>query len=334
MAREKKASQTSIAHATEVGATEASTAIVKVEGETISPSPFLRMDSETLANFAIKGAKGARHTAFAILELRQRFDNLCDGQTIHSYRRNQWLKFCKECLGMTPRNARYLMASTGKPSPASKHDGSAKRKHNGPLPPWCPKAPSTDGYRFDLVISALQGYVRDGNEGEAVKRVIQLYEAGYKVWPRLCTFAEEEAGLSAIDLPGMVAELEETAKKVETEDHRRDLLCMVKATMLVCRAKKSRACDNAIHWWDLYDGEVPTNDEVKALAESIEPPEPIPDKAYDKHTTDGRKMGRGMEHFVEEKATLQNESDIAPFQPPQEGTKACPRCWGTGRVPA
>jgi hypothetical protein len=327
-----------MANLTEASVTEVSAAEIptptKVEPDIMSGSAeWQGMDNEALADFVIEGVKRLRPTAEAILDLRKRFTKLRGKDSIHGCRKGQWTKFCEECLGMTDRNARRLIKATGNENPAAKHDGSAKRKHNGPLPPWCPKAPSTDGYRFDLVISALQGYVRDGNEGEAVKRVIQLYEAGYKVWPRLCTFAEEEAGLSAIDLTRMVAELEETAKKVKTEDHRRDLLCMVKATMLVCRAKKSRAVDNAIHWFDLYDGEVPTNEEVKALAESTEPPAPIPDKAYDKHTQEGRNRGRGIEHFLEEKASLTNESDIAPFQPPQEGTKACPRCWGTGRVP-
>jgi hypothetical protein len=309
---------------------KASTAIVKVEGEILSPSPFAEMSSETLANRCIRGAVSARRTALMILELRQRFDNLRDGQTIHGYRRNQWLRFCKMCLNMTPRNARYLIASTGEENPASKHDGSAKR--NGPPPPWSPTAMSPEGNRWDLVISALQGYVRDGNEGEAVKLVLQLYAAGYRVWPRLRAYAEEEAGLSAIDLTLMIGGLEATAKEIK-DDRSRDLLCVIKATMLICRAKKSRACDNAIHWWDVYEGEVPTNREVKMLAASTEPPVAIPDKAKDIHTAEGRKMKRGMKQFVEEKATLQNESDVAPFQPPTEGTKACPRCWGTGRVP-
>ena len=313
-------------------AVNSSTAIVKAEPDIMSGSAWREMDNEALAAFVVQGVKQARITAGAVLELRKRFHAKPKKDIIDGCR--TWAAFCTTRLGISARHACRLIEDTGEENPASKHDGSAKRKHNGPLPPWSDKATSPDGYKYDLVISALQGYVRDGNEGEAVKLVKQLYAAGYKVWPRIRTYAEEEAGLSAIDLTLMVAGLEETAGKVKTDGHRRDLLCIIKATMLVCRAKKSRAVDNAIHRFDLYDGEVPTDDEVKALAESTEPPAPIPDKAYDKHTTDGRKMGRGMEHFLEEKATLQNESDVAPFQPPQEGTKACPRCWGTGRVPA
>jgi hypothetical protein len=305
---------------------------VKAEPDIMSGSAWREMDNEALAAFVVQGVKQARITAGAVLELRKRFHAKPKKDIIDGCR--TWAAFCTTRLGISARHACRLIEDTGEENPASKHDGSAKRKHNGPLPPWSKKAKSPDGYKYDLVISALQGYVRDGNEGEAVKLVKQLYAAGYKVWPRIRTYAEEEAGLSAIDLTLMVAGLEETAGKVKTDGHRRDLLCIIKATMLVCRAKKSRAVDNAIHWFDLYDGEVPTDDEVKALAESTEPPAPIPDKAYDKHTTEGRKMKRGMEHFLEEKATLQNESDVAPFQPPQEGTKACPRCWGTGRVPA
>ena len=312
-------------------AVNSSTAIVKAEPDIMSGSAWREMDNEALAAFVVQGVKQARITAGAVLELRKRFHAKPKKDMIDGCR--TWTAFCTTRLGISARHACRLIEDTGEENPASKHDGSAKRKHTGPLPPWSPLAKSPEGYRYDLVISALQGYVRDGNEGEAVKLVKQLYAAGYRVWPRLRAYAEEEAGLSAIDLTLIIGGLEATAKEIK-DDRQRDLLCVIKATMLVCRAKKSRAVDNAIHWWDVYEGEAPTNSEVKALAESTEPPVPIPDKAYDIHTTDGRKMGRGIKQFVEEKATLQNESDVAPFQPPTEGTKACPRCWGTGRVPA
>lgn len=52
------------------------------------------------------------------------------------------------------------------------------------------------------------------------------------------------------------------------------------------------------------------------------PPQPakIPDRAYDKHTRVGKKMGRGLKHFFEEAATVKNERPENIYK--QEGENA------------
>jgi hypothetical protein len=89
--------------------------------------------------------------------------------------------------------------------------------------------------------------------------------------------------------------------------------------LLVCRAKKSRAADNANVWFEQNQTYVPPTPEEIKHYESDDLPTPVipPDsKIYDKHTARGRKMGRGLEHFLKEAAVLKNESDVAPFQAP------------------
>jgi hypothetical protein len=49
-------------------------------------------------------------------------------------------------------------------------------------------------------------------------------------------------------------------------------------------------------------------------------PAKIPDRAYDKHTRAGRKMGRGLKHFFEEAATVKNERPDNIYK--QEGENA------------
>ena len=110
-----------------------------------------------------------------------------------------------------------------------------------------------------------------------------------------------------------------------------DLLHYNSAMMLCCRAPKLRAADNAAIWFRTRTFNPPTPEEVKAATEKAKTAPPaIPDKVYDKHTTEGRKLGRGLEHFLKEGASLQNKSDVQDFQPP----KICPTCHGTGRLTA
>jgi hypothetical protein len=46
----------------------------------------------------------------------------------------------------------------------------------------------------------------------------------------------------------------------------------------------------------------------------------IPDRAYDQHTKEGKKRGRGLEHFFREAATVKNERPPNDYE--QEGRNA------------
>src|SRR5690606_25549785 len=63
------------------------------------------------------------------------------------------------------------------------------------------------------------------------------------------------------------------------------------AIRMMCRAKKSREGDHfhaAVGLANLLEGEVPE----------------LPDWAFDQHTVEGRRLGRGLEHFRNESTKL------------------------------
>jgi replication-associated recombination protein RarA len=207
-------------------------------------------------------------------------------------------------------------------------------------PYWSAKTP--DGQRLDETVSKLQKCVRRGREADAIYLVKQLYFGrkqklfGCDIWRKLHIYAAEEVGLADILLPMRLQDLERAADRVNAMGQHdgitqhADLMYVVMAVMILCRVKKSRAVDNAIHWFDRNAYTPPTDEELEASVKEDQPiPEPM-DDAIDRHTTRGRQMGRGDEHFYANGARLENESEVPDFQPP----RACPHCGGTGRVAA
>lgn len=177
----------------------------------------------------------------------------------------------------------------------------------------------------------------------------QLYFAGSNVGKALAIFVSEEIGLADTEVWGHVKDMLALADRCkpdhvpkaeclaggdescENRGGHPDLLHYNNAMMLCCRAPKLRAADNAAIWLRTHTFNPPTPEEVKVATETAKTTPPvIPDKVYDKHTSEGRRRGRGMEHFLTEGAALQNKSDVLDFQPP----KLCPHCGGTGRVAA
>jgi hypothetical protein len=302
--------------------------------------------NEELARQVIEGVRSAKLTAEELRELRERFVNLKKAENIFGYHRNQWEKFCKEKLGMSAQTARRWIRETCKaiarPTPGSKHDGSANRilkdadgnriTKDGkpfPLPPWTAKTP--DGTLVDVARSAAQKAVRDGDEQAGIYWIKQLYFADRKVWKALSIFAVEEIGIADLSVKTHVLELESLAKDCKDERNS-DLLHVITAMTICCRAKKCRAADDAAIWYNEHPTfTMPTPQEVENLAKTDLPPPTIDDKVFDRHTTKGRKMGRGMEHFKAEGAQLENKSNVIPFVPT---SVKCPHCDGTGRVAA
>jgi hypothetical protein len=201
-------------------------------------------------------------------------------------------------------------------------------------PIWSAHTP--DGQKADEVVSKLQKCVRRGREGDSVYLVKQLYfgqkqkRFGCDIWRKLLVYSVEDVGLADIIMPLRITDLERIAKRVASKDHNADLLMIVEAVMLLCRAPKSRAVDNAIHWFDNRpDYKPPTADELDRAVNDDQPePEPM-DDAIDKHTTRGKAMGRGMDHFLANGTKLENESDVAPFVPPAMPSPQAPGDEGT-----
>jgi len=311
-------------------------------------------DDQALATIVIEGVRQERLSGLALLELRRRFAFLQGKATILGYGKGQWTVFCREYLKISDRQARRLIEATGEDSPAKKHDGSAIRAANAgstassvetpsnpataetssrnprPLPPWTAKTP--DGTPVEVANSAVQKTVRDGDEVAAVYWIKQLYFAERKVWKKLHIIAAEDIGLADLSVKTHVLELEHMAEKCKDERHS-DLLHLVLATMILCRAQKSRAVDNAILWFNENPTwRPPAQEEIDYLAKPDLPQPAIPDKVYDMHTGKGRKMGRGLEHFKTVAAALKNESGVVEFTPPTD--LPCPHCGSTGKVTA
>jgi hypothetical protein len=288
--------------------------------------------NEELAQKVIDGVRLAKLTAEDMLELRNRFAKLKKNEDILTYRRNEWERFCKEKLGMSPQTARRWIRETckaiGKATPGSKHDGSKNR--TGALPPWSVKTP--DGTPVDVARSAAQKAVRDGDEQAGIYWIKQLYFADRKVWKALSIFAVEEIGIADLSVKTHVVELEKLAEACKDERNS-DLLHVITAMTICCRAKKCRAADDAAIWYNEHPTyTMPTPQEVKDLANTNLPQPTIDDKVFDRHTTKGRKMGRGMQHFKQAASQLNNKSNVVPFVPPSD--KRCPHCGGTGKVAA
>jgi len=303
------------------------------------------ISNEALARQVIEGVRSAKLTAEDLRKLRERFSELKKTENILGYSLNQWEKFCDEKLGMSSQTARRWIRETckaiGTPTPGTKHDGSEKR-HYSPAP-WF-HVPN--GETVDVARSAAHKYMRDGDEVKGCYWIRQLYFAGYDTWKALGNFVSEDIGIGDLSVKTHVLELKQLADICKPKDHRptlqcvddrcknhSDLLCVLEAMQICCRAQKCRAADEAeLFYRENPTYKPPTAEETAALNRDDLPKPDIDDKILDIHTSKGRKMGRGMEHFKAEGAQLENKSNVIPFVPPT--SVKCPHCDGTGRVAA
>jgi len=151
------------------------------------------------------------------------------------------------------------------------------------------------GYLNSECTSALQKSIRRGLEEEALFWATELDLAGYGgyVWKRLRIIASEDIGLADPTICVQIRTLYENwlEQRQNKENYgSSERLFFVHAVLLCVRAKKSRIVDTATI--TMYDGERPTRN--------------VPDFALDMHTIKGRKLGRGVDHFFDEGATIEN----------------------------
>ena len=215
---------------------------------------------------------------------------------------NEWLGL----HGIGKRNAYYIL-----------HGGKAKKEKEGkvhPPPPWG----KIDGTQVDVVFSAAHKCVRRGNETDAIAWIRLLHLNGFHVWKQLKIYAMEDVGLGDTSVLSRIDMLEKSADAVKDLPHHPELLAIIEAVMILCRAKKSRATDNAAIWFQENPTYVPpTEDEVQEASEVELVTPPVYEEYLDKHTAAGRHNGRGLEDFKKtENEALSNKADVAPFVPP------------------
>ena len=148
---------------------------------------------------------------------------------------------------------------------------------------WPP--PTRRGLDAYEVVSALQKAVRRSDPEAAAYWAIELAPAhGNWLWSRLKTIAIEDCAPEATGLVTDITVLHRQWENAKGEDP----MTVVRAAVALAIAPKSRvAC-----WMTLV------------VANDAYPPREPPDEARDMHTRAGKRMGRGIEHFIDEAAVL------------------------------
>lgn len=157
--------------------------------------------------------------------------------------------------------------------------------------------PTVHGYQFSQVASALQKACRRGEEANALywAAELDLSGLGEYLWKRMRIICSEDVGVAWPEGPAVVRALYDnwaTAKKdmAKGRTHTGAPLFIAHAIILMCRAPKTRVVDHAAVWaWRRAD-------HGEKLA--------VPDEAFDMHTSKGRRLGRGIDHFFAESCRL------------------------------
>jgi len=150
-----------------------------------------------------------------------------------------------------------------------------------------------------VCLSALQKCIRRGMEREAMEFAVELMHSSKSfhsmVCKRLQVISHEDVDTQARPdvVPFVRVACEQGQEWYDSDVTKlgKSRMCVGNAIRLMCRAPKSREGDHfaaATGWAAILEGAVPV----------------IPDFALDQHTTEGRKMGRGLEHFRREGAKL------------------------------
>ena len=142
----------------------------------------------------------------------------------------------------------------------------------------------------------MQKSIRRGDEDAALFWATELDVSGYGeyCWKRLRIIASEDVGVASdvtVKIRCLYDNWIDQRKKADIK-HGPERLFLVHAVIELARAKKSRMVDHALIVF--YEG----------AREKRE----IPDYAKDMHTGEGRRMGRGVEHFWTERAQTENKA--------------------------
>lgn len=157
-----------------------------------------------------------------------------------------------------------------------------------------------------LMKSALQKCIRQGLVEPSMYWALRLAESNWWIcWKRLSTIAVEDCGqpeaiLSLGELYRMFMTAKRRAKKGELSwDMKRAVVCAAK---ILAESPKDRTCDEFLEVVDAIEKN-PESDLLKPVREVFET---VPDEAFDMHTIQGRKMGRGLLYWYEKSSRCEN----------------------------
>lgn len=174
------------------------------------------------------------------------------------------------------------------------------------------------GYLNEEVTSAMQKSIRRGRADDALFWATELDLSGFGeyVWKRLRIIASEDCGPVCPHLPAQIRALYENwrdLRKKEDVKHAPERLFLVDAVLRLCDAAKWRGVDNALVVF--YEGPRPRRE--------------VPDYALDRHTSRGRRRGRGWQHFFAEGSALEAARVTARPDPWLDGAQLIRRDSGT-----
>lgn len=157
------------------------------------------------------------------------------------------------------------------------------------------------GQPADVMISALQKFIRRGRTEDAVRAAYELYLTGEELteylWKRLMVISAEDVGLGQPMAPLVVEALWNMSRQLPRPCSDYALL-FVHAVRYLCACKKERGSSllTSVTKRRIRDGETFC----------------LPDYVFDMHTIEGQKRGRNIEHFLEESAPVYPPVDLAP----------------------
>lgn len=149
------------------------------------------------------------------------------------------------------------------------------------------------GQPADVVISALQKFIRRGCVEDAVRAAYELYLTNETMtdylWERLRVISVEDIGVGEPMAPILVETLWNTSCRL-TRDHLDYPLLFVHAVRYLCCCPKER-------------GSSLLTSVTKRRIRTGKPFE-IPDYVFDRHTIEGQNRGRGIDHFLKTAAVV------------------------------
>lgn len=157
-----------------------------------------------------------------------------------------------------------------------------------------------NGFNYYEAMSSFQKAIRRCDEEEAVFWGIEFFESKLEshVWTRVFIIAQEDIGMAEPDINMRLWSFKRSYDYLEEKRPQRISKRLVYLNMILtlARAKKSRYVDlSYMYYWCKHDEMAKTHK--------------IPDYAFDMHTWKGKKMGRGVEHFYQEGALINNSKD-------------------------
>ncbi|MGH2343655.1 MAG: AAA family ATPase [Chloroflexota bacterium] len=154
---------------------------------------------------------------------------------------------------------------------------------------WWEQVKTRHGFPADLVISALQKEMRRGNTENAAMLAYEMMtssaEMEEKLWSRLTVICVEDTGFGDVSAPILINNLYHMHHRFTREEGDRYVFA-IHAVRYLCTRQKDRSSDEMLNW-------------IRRQVETKGAVPTIPDYAYDMHTGEGKRMGKGLRYFYD-----------------------------------